>query len=130
MTATPSRSPEVDALLAERAHPLAESIDVLRRELLALPGVVENVKWNSPNYALADDFATLQLRRPTAVQLVLHTGAAAKPDHPEIVVDPLPAGAKWAGRNRLVVTLTSSPLPADDLATLRTTLAAWVAQLH
>jgi hypothetical protein len=126
---TSSPSANVDALLAERAHPLGAVIDVLRSELLAVPGVTENVKWNSPNYALADDFATLQLRRPTAVQLVLHTGAAQKPGHPEITIDPLPRGAKCAGHNRLVVTIAATLTSAEHDA-LRAVVLRWVDQLE
>lgn len=119
----------VDALLAERAHPLEESLASIVTVLRGVPGVAESVKWNSPNYALADDFATLQLRRDDAIQVVLHTGAKAKPEHPAIVVDAVPAGARWAGHNRLVLTYRQAALSPDDRALLAAVVRAWTSQL-
>jgi hypothetical protein len=86
------------------------------------------VKWKAPNYALADDFATMNLRRPDAVQLILHTGATPKPDHPEIDAGRLPAFARRADRNRLVLTFRG-PLTAAQLAEFRALLSAWTTQL-
>ncbi len=123
-------SPEVDALLAELDHPSAAVVDAVRAELLAVPGVTESIKWKAPNYALADDFATMSLRKPDAVQLILHTGAKPKPEHPDIVVDPLPTFARRADRNRLVVTFTGSRLSDEDRSALCSLLGAWVAQLR
>lgn len=119
----------VDALLAQRDHPLQSTIQAVRSRLLDLAGVVESVKWNSPNYALADDFATLHLRRDDSVQLILHTGAVPKPDHPEIVLAHPPSGSRRADRNRLVVTFRrDDPSPADA-DVLADALKSWVAQL-
>ncbi|NYD67517.1 DUF1801 domain-containing protein [Agromyces atrinae] len=119
----------VDVLLTERAHPLEESLTSIVTVLRGVPGVTESVKWNSPNYALTDDFATLQLRRDDAIQVVLHTGAKAKPEHPAIVVDALPAGARWAGHNRLVLTYREAALSPDDRALLAAVVRAWTSQL-
>ncbi|WP_165063347.1 DUF1801 domain-containing protein [Marisediminicola senii] len=124
------RAPEVDDLLGELQHPLLPTIESLRNELLAVPGVTESVKWNAPNYALTDDFATMNLRRPTAVQLILHTGARPKPDHPEIDVGPLAKWVRRADRNRLVATFTEAPITDNQLAQVRILIARWVAQLR
>ena len=123
-------SPDVDAVLVSRAHPLPSTIGAIRAVLLAVPDVVESVKWNSPNYALRDDFATLSMRRDAAVQVVLHTGAKPKPEHPQIVIDPLPGFAKWADRNRAVLTFTADGLSEHELGELRRVVAAWVDQLE
>ena len=125
----PTRSAEVDALLAGTDHRNAAAIDAIRHELLAVPGVTESIKWKAPNYALADDFATMSLRKPEVVQLILHTGAKPKPKHPHIVVDPLPAFARRADRNRLVLTFTVASLPDEDRLELRRMISAWTAQL-
>lgn len=123
------RSPDVDDLLSQRSHPLAAAIAVIRSELFAVPDVVEDVKWNAPNYALADDFATLQLRRDDVVQVILHTGAKVKPDHPEIVLDPVPSFAKRAGRNRFVLSFSAVTLSDDDIAEFSRAVRSWTAQL-
>ena len=120
---------EVDALLAVTEHPLSATVRELRTELLAVPGVVEGIKWNAPNYALRDDFATMSLRRPEVVQVILHTGAKPKPDHPEIVVGTLPAFARRADRNRVVLSFSDAALNEEDRSALRRLITAWVAQL-
>ena len=125
----PTRSAEVDALLAGTDHRHVGVVYAIRDELLAVPCVVESIKWKAPNYALADDFATMSLRKPEAVQLILHTGAKPKPKHPEIVVDPLPAFARRADRNRLVLTFTVASLPDEARLELRRMIKAWTAQL-
>lgn len=125
----PTRSAEFDALLAGTDHRHVAVIDTIRDELLAVPGVAESIKWKAPNYALADDFATMSLRKPEAVQLILHTGAKPKPKHPEIVVDPLRAFARRADRNRLVLTFTVASLPDEARLELRRMIKAWTAQL-
>jgi hypothetical protein len=123
-------SADVDALLAQIAHPLTDAVAHIRAQLLAVPGVVETVKWKAPNYALDDDFATFSLRRPTAVRLILHTGAKPKPDHPEIETGPLPRNARRADRNRIVLTYTGSALSPEETEDLRRLLSSWVAQLE
>ncbi|MFT4211576.1 MAG: hypothetical protein QM626_06845 [Microbacterium sp.] len=120
---------EVSALIAARQHPLAAAIEQIRAVLLAEPGVTENVKWNSPNFAVADDFATLQLHRDNVVRLVLHTGARSKPRHPRIAIDDLPSCARRADRNRLVLTYTAS-LTDADAAALGRLVHEWVTQLQ
>ena len=123
------RSADVDTLLEATAHPYIAVIDAIREELLAVPGVLESIKWKAPNYALADDFATMNLRRPQAVQLILHTGAKPKPEHPEIDLGELPAFARRADRNRVVLTFVSATLSEDDRLTLRRMISGWIAQL-
>lgn len=127
---TSSRSTDVDALLIQRAHPHVPAVEALRAELLAVPDVVESVKWNSPNYALADDFATINLRRDDAVQLILHTGAKPKPEHPDIVIDRLPPQTKRADRNRLVITVADRSLSPEQIAELAAVIRSWTAQLR
>ena len=116
-------------LLEARAHPLTPTITAIRGQLLTVPAVVEAVKWNSPNYALADDFATMSLRRDDTVQLILHTGAKIKPDHPEIVLDPFPHLGRRADRNRVILTYSTRSLSADATSELATVLRAWTTQL-
>ncbi len=129
MTAAPS--PDVDAYFAWLEHPLREVAVGLRELLLdAHPDVVESLKWKSPNYAVADDFATLNLRRPTAVQLVLHTGAKVKPAHPEVVVDDRSKLLTWPGRNRAVASFASRAELEDARDALAELLRAWAAQVE
>ncbi|PPF36602.1 DUF1801 domain-containing protein [Pseudoclavibacter sp. AY1H1] len=129
MTAAPS--PDVDAYFAELEHPLRGAAVGLRGLLLdAHPDVVESIKWKSPNYKLADDFATLNLRRPKAVQLVLHTGAKVKPAHPEVVVDDRSKLLTWRGPGRAVVSFASLAEFEDARGALAELVKAWAAQVE
>lgn len=124
-------SPNVDAYFAELEHPLKDVALSLRKLLLdAHPDVVESIKWNAPNYEVADDFATLNLRRPTAVQLVLHTGAKVKPGHPEVVVEAPGKLLKWPGRNRAVASFSSLAEFEDAQDDVAGILRTWAAQVE
>jgi hypothetical protein len=120
-----------DEYWAGLEHPMAESARGLRAALLdAAPGVAETLKWKAPNFATVDDFATFNFRRPTAVQVILHTGAKPKPEHPEITVD-APAGLlRWADRNRAVVTFGSSDQILEHRDAFATLVSSWAAQLR
>lgn len=129
MAATPS--PEVDAYFAELEHPLLEVALGLREVLLdSHPEVVESIKWKAPNYEVADDFATLSLRRPTAVQLVLHTGAKVKPEHPEVAVGAPAKLLKWPDRNRAVASFSSIAEFEDARGALAGIVRSWAAQVR
>ncbi|RIJ44967.1 DUF1801 domain-containing protein, partial [Clavibacter lycopersici] len=81
---------DVDARLAALVHPMGDAIAELRATVhAARPDAVESWKWNAPSWALADHFATLALRRPDEVLLILHAGARPRPGLPPLlVVDP------------------------------------------
>ncbi|WP_166872349.1 MULTISPECIES: DUF1801 domain-containing protein [unclassified Salinibacterium] len=121
----------VDEFVASLDHELADVVDLIRSSIKsAVPQVTESIKWKAPNFALADDFATLNLRRPTAVQVILHTGPKPKPEHPKIEIDDPAALLRWADSNRAIVTFTSR---AETLATQPAFVAIvrdWVRQLQ
>lgn len=106
------------------------SARALRAAILrAVPDVVESIKWQAPNFATHDDFATFSMRRPGVLQVILHTGAKQKPDAALIRVDDLGGRSRVAGHNRVIVTFTE----ADEIATLlpqfEGIVTTWVAQL-
>jgi len=76
---------DVAAFIEALDHPLAPAIRALRALLLAVdPSIGEAVKWNAPSFHTSGHFATMQLRRPDVVRLVLHLGTKKRS---------LPAGA-------------------------------------
>lgn len=93
----------VDAYLATLDHPLKAVVVELRTVLLAVdPAIGEEVKWNAPSFFTGEHFATMQLRNPKLVQLILHLGAR-KQVLPKSAI-PDPAGLlKWLGEDRAVV---------------------------
>lgn len=103
----PKKTLDVDAALDERAHPLREQIDLLRRSTLAVdPRITEEWKWNAPSFRIADDYLyTFMLRPDDYLHLVVHHPAA-----PEITSELL-EGDYSDGRRMIYLR------GADDVAT-------------
>jgi hypothetical protein len=137
----PARSPslpgdivtaaEVDAWFDDLDHPMKDAALTLRHGLATVsPDVVENIKWKAPNFAVRDDFATMNLRRLTAIQVILHTGARPKPEHPEILLDDPSSLLRRADRNRWVATFTSADHVRDALPAFLVIATSWAHQLE
>lgn len=73
--ATKAQMP-VDAYLSQLDHPLKDVVLRLRTILLDVdPTIGEEIKWNAPSFRTTEHFATMHLRSPSAIQLILHLGA-------------------------------------------------------
>ncbi|HEY3406253.1 MAG TPA: DUF1801 domain-containing protein [Ohtaekwangia sp.] len=68
---------EVTVFLDEQKHPLRQEIEKLRSVILsAHTELMENIKWNGPNYCAADqDRITMKIQPPKQIQLIFHRGA-------------------------------------------------------
>lgn len=120
------RSPDVDRYLESLDDERRKLVGALREAILAIsPEIVESMKWKAPNYRLADDFATFSLRRPGLVQVILHTGAKPKPQHPQIVVDDPAKLLTLPDRNRAIATVARGQV--DDFAAI---VRQWAGQLE
>lgn len=73
-------NPQVTIFLDEQNHPMRKEIEALRHLILtANKGLVENIKWNGPNYSLNDrDRITMKIQPPKNIQLIFHRGAKVK----------------------------------------------------
>jgi hypothetical protein len=121
---------DVDDYLKALDHPKKAEIEALRAIILATDaGITESVKWNAPNFATTDDFATMNLR-PNAVRVILHTGAKPKPEHPEIVVDDPDALLARLGTNRVMATFSDAADIEAKRDAFTTIVRQWVAQLN
>ncbi len=74
----------VSQFLDEMNHPLRAEIDFLRNLILnANEALVENIKWNGPNYCFnQEDRITMKIQPPKNIQLIFHRGAK-KLEQPE-----------------------------------------------
>jgi hypothetical protein len=121
---------DVDARLAALAHPLAPAVDLIRDAVRsACPDAVESWKWNAPSWSLGDHFATLALRKPDEVLLVLHAGARTAPDRPAVEVADPSGLLRVAGPHRAIATFRSAAEVRDARPALEAVVRAWVAQL-
>jgi hypothetical protein len=104
----PSR--EADAYLADLDHPLASQLASLRDGILdvAPEGVVENVKWNAPNYARGGlDRVTLGADPRGRIRVVLHRGVK-RIDADGFVFDDPTGLVRWATNDRGIITVASA----------------------
>lgn len=71
---------EVSKFLSELNLPLDKEIQYLRTIILSCEeNLVENIKWNGPNYSLnGEDRITMRVQSPKIVQLIFHRGAKVK----------------------------------------------------
>jgi hypothetical protein len=69
-------NPEVEAFLADLAHPLQDAIEAVRAAILAAsPEIDEAIKWKSPTFMYRGNMASLDPRSKQHVLLLFHTGA-------------------------------------------------------
>ncbi|RXQ98924.1 DUF1801 domain-containing protein [Pseudoxanthomonas composti] len=117
---------QVDAFMQASTHPLKPVMEGVRALVLGIdPAIGEDIKWNAPSFYLREHFATLQLRDPAQVQVILHLGAKQRAGVAVHVDDPTGL-LTWLGPQRASVCF------ADDLQlqagrpALAATLRQWL----
>jgi hypothetical protein len=119
---------EVDAWLDRQSHAMTDAARTIRASILrTAPSATESIKWQAPNFALEDDFATFSMRRPGVLQVILHTGVKPKPELETIDVGDLGGRLRWAGHNRAVITFTSADDVSAALPEFEQVIARWTA---
>ena len=81
---------DAGALLAALAHPQDATLQRLRIAIRATdPRIGEAIKWNAPSFHVEGrHFATMQLRRPDVVRLILHLGTQKRSPPAGAIADP------------------------------------------
>jgi hypothetical protein len=111
-------------------HPLKAEIEAVRRLVLSAdPRLREQIKWNAPSFALADDLVTFNLRSQEALQIIMHTGAKKRATPLTMnVADP--AGLlRWLAPDRGIITFSSLEDIESKSAALIDLVRQWVAQV-
>lgn len=116
---------EVTQFLSELEHPLKKEIEQLRKIILsANKDLIENIKWNAPNFCFnGEDRITMRIHPPKQIQLIFHRGAKvqALPDKNLIPDDK--GMLVWKTTDRAVATfndLVEIKLRSSDIADLVT----------
>lgn len=131
MPAKKSAAPaDVDAFLAALAHPQDATLQRLRTAIRATdPRIGEDIKWNAPSFHLAGrHFATMQLRRPDSVLLVLHLGAGRRVLPAGAIADPTGL-LTWLGADRATLAFRCSGDVEVHETALQALLRQWMAHL-
>lgn len=102
-------STEVTRFLNELNHPFIEEINELRTIVLnSDKEIVENIKWNGPNYTFNNqDFLTLKINPPNKIQLIFHRGAKKLKQPENKLIDTTSSLLIWKENDRAVITFFS-----------------------
>jgi hypothetical protein len=102
-------SPGVTALVAAMTHPLKQTLEEVRRTILAADAAItEGIKWNSPSFYCHGWFATIGSRKPTQVDIVLHCGAKVRADcGVSEMIEDSDRLLTWPSKDRALLSFTS-----------------------
>ena len=97
---------EVTNFLDLQNHPFRNEIEQLRNYILsANPNLVENIKWNGPNYCFNnEDRITIRIQPPTQVQIIFHCGAKVKVQPKSRIIKEDFGILTWKGNDRAIAT--------------------------
>ncbi len=120
----------VNDFMARLEHPLKPEIEAVRGIILrADPRITESIKWNAPSFALTEHFATFKLRPVETVQIVLHTGAKARPTGKGRDIDDPTRLLHWAAKDRCVATFSDMQDIVAKAVAFGAIVKQWVEQV-
>lgn len=119
---------EVTKFLDQQNHPLRAEIEQLRKIILESDNeIVENIKWNGPNYAVAgDDRITMRIQPPKQIQLIFHRGAKKLEQPKNKLIEDKSGLLAWKENDRAVATFKNSAEIMAAKPTLETVVKSWI----
>lgn len=100
---------DVTQFLEDLNHPLRDEIEALR--LIILKGddrLIENIKWNGPNYAIgADDRITMKIQPPKKIQVIFHRGAKVREQAKARLINDANGLLLWKENDRAIATFNT-----------------------
>jgi hypothetical protein len=119
---------DVTKFLDQQNHPLRAEIDLLRKIILDSENeLVENIKWNSPNYAVNnEDRITMRIYPPKQIQLIFHRGAKKQEQPATRIIDDKSGLLVWKENDRAVATFKNSVEILAAKPNLETIVRNWI----
>ena len=77
--------PSSRCLVCRYDHPMADTMQRVRRTILSDDRITETIKWKSPTFMYQGNMASFDPRTKAHVGLMFHTGAAIPGDHPRLI---------------------------------------------
>jgi hypothetical protein len=105
-----------------------ELVNALRAAVQAAdPAILENVKWNSPNFVYRGaDRITLRIHPRSGVQVIFHRGAKVAPDAEAISFYDPTGLLVWKAKDRAVLSVVDEEHAAELLETITTLVRRWI----
>jgi hypothetical protein len=96
----------VTEFLDAQKHPLRDVIDHLRDIIhSARPDLIENIKWNGPNFTdNGEDRITIKIHPPRSIQVIFHCGAKASVRRGSRLISDDLGILVWRGNDRAIAT--------------------------
>ncbi len=119
---------EVTKFLDGQQHPLRTEIELLRKIILESENeLIENIKWNGPNYAVNnDDRITMRIQPPKQIQLIFHRGAKKLEQPKTKLIDDKSGLLVWKENDRAVATFKNSAEILAAQPNLETIIRNWI----
>jgi hypothetical protein len=123
-----NKNVEVTKFLDDLKHPLRAEIEQLRLSILnAVCGIVENIKWNGPNYCFAnDDRITMRVQPPRQIQLIFHRGAKKLAQPKSKIIDDESGLLVWKENDRAIISFKSLDQIEKSDAALKNIVVKWI----
>ncbi len=119
---------EVTEFLDRQNHPLRTEIELLRKIILeSESSLTENIKWNSPNYAVNnEDRITMRIQPPKQIQLIFHRGAKKQEQPAKHIIDDNSGILVWKENDRAVATFKNLAEIEQNRSLLREIVGKWI----
>ena len=119
---------EVSSFLDELNHPLRKEIDRLRAILLqADVELMENIKWNGPNYCYkGQDRITMKIHPPKQIQLIFHRGAKKQDQPARPLIEDASGLLVWKENDRAVAAFKNMGEIERAVQALERTVKSWI----
>jgi uncharacterized protein YdhG (YjbR/CyaY superfamily) len=120
---------EVTEFLNELNHPFRNEIEELRDVILASDkNLVENIKWNAPNYSFEnEDRITMRIQpMTTKVQLIFHRGAKKQEQPKERLIANKSKMLLWKENDRVIITFKNKQDIENGKAELEKIISEWL----
>lgn len=121
-------SEEVTNFLDKLNHPLRKEIDVLRNLILSSNNLlIENIKWNGPNYSwCGNDRITMRIQPPKQIQIIFHRGAKKLEQPQNRLINDETNFLSWKENDRAIVSFKGFDEIENSKTILQRVVSDWL----